>query len=95
MFAATKGRLILLSTPRGKQGVFYRTWNEGEGWKKVKVTADECPHITKEYLDEERRTMGESWFRQEYCCEFTQEQGRSLRKTGRSSTFRGSFHQWT
>ncbi|MGB9370384.1 MAG: phage terminase large subunit [Halobacteriota archaeon] len=75
MLAASNGQLILLSTPHGKQGVFYRTWNEGQGWKKITVPAEECSRITKEFLDEERRTMGESWFRQEYCCEFTQEQG--------------------
>jgi len=75
MLAASNGQLILLSTPHGKQGVFYRTWNEGQGWKKITVPAEGCPRITKEFLDDERRTMGESWFRQEYCCEFTQEQG--------------------
>ncbi|MFZ0011583.1 MAG: phage terminase large subunit [Halobacteriota archaeon] len=75
MLAASNGQLILLSTPHGKQGVFYRTWNEGQGWKKITVPAEECSRITKEFLDEERRTMGESWFRQEYCCEFTQEEG--------------------
>jgi hypothetical protein len=75
MLAASNGQLILLSTPHGKQGVFYRTWNEGQGWKKLTMPAEECCRITKEFLDEERRTMGGSWFRQEYCCEFTQKEG--------------------
>jgi predicted phage terminase large subunit-like protein len=44
------------------------------------VPAEECPRITKEFLDEERRTMGEPWFLQEYCCEFTQEQGAIFNK---------------
>ena len=47
--AVSGGRLILLSTPRGKQGIFWREWNQESGWKKVKVTADQCPRITKEF----------------------------------------------
>ena len=28
------------------------------------------PRITPDFLAEERRSLGESWFRQEYCCSF-------------------------
>ena len=69
--AVSQGRLILLSTPYGKQGTFWQAWNE-PGWNKVKVTADQCPRIPKEFLDEERRALG-AWFAQEYCCEFVQD----------------------
>ena len=78
--AVSGGRLILLSTPRGKQGIFWREWNQESGWKKVKVTADQCPRITKEFLDEERRALG-PWFAQEYFGEFIQEEG-SIFKEG-------------
>jgi hypothetical protein len=38
----------------------------------VEVTAYDCARIKREVLEEERRTMGDRWFRQEYLCEFTE-----------------------
>jgi predicted phage terminase large subunit-like protein len=75
MLAATQGRLIILSTPHGKQGIFWHAWDQGPDWKRVKVTADECPRISKDFLDRERCLMGEQRFAQEYCCEFVQGEG--------------------
>jgi hypothetical protein len=34
------------------------------------VSAEDCPRIPHEFLEEERATMGERWFRQEYLCQF-------------------------
>ncbi len=73
MFATSRGQLILLSTPRGKQGIFWRAWDQEADWKRVRVTADQCPRITAEYLDHERRALPPAWFSQEYCCEFVQD----------------------
>jgi hypothetical protein len=65
------GRLWLLSTPRGKSGFFHDTWvNEDPLWFRVSVPATENPRFSKAFLQEERKTMGERWFRQEYLCEF-------------------------
>ncbi len=75
MLAVTQGRLILLSTPRGKQGIFWHAWDQEKDWKKIKITADQCPRISKEFLDDERRALPNAWFEQEYCCEFVQEGG--------------------
>jgi hypothetical protein len=36
----------------------------------VKVTADQCPRIPAAFLVDERRAMGERWYRQEYLCSF-------------------------
>jgi hypothetical protein len=36
----------------------------------VRATAAECPRIPAEFLEEERRTMTEEMFAQEYGCEF-------------------------
>jgi hypothetical protein len=36
----------------------------------VKVTASECPRISKDFLDEGRRTLPPLWFASEYLCEF-------------------------
>jgi hypothetical protein len=70
MLATSNGRLILMSTPFGKRGHFYEEWSSGERWERVKVTALECPRISREFLEEERRSLGEWWWRQEYLCEF-------------------------
>ena len=65
------GRLILLSTPAGKRGTFYELWHNGDPtWHRVRVPATDCPRITKEFLDEERRELGEARYREEYCLEF-------------------------
>lgn len=73
MLAVSRGRLILLSTPYGKQGIFWHAWDQGPDWKRVKVTADQCPRISKDFLRKERRAIGEWSFAQEYCCEFRQD----------------------
>jgi len=71
MLAVSNGRLVLLSTGFGKQGFFYETWEKGGGeWLKIKLPAPECPRISKEFLEEERRVLGRAWFSQEYLCEF-------------------------
>jgi hypothetical protein len=68
--AVSQGRLIMLSTPFGHDPVFYETWEHGEGWKRVMVTANECPRITPEFLASERVALGEWLFNQEYMCEW-------------------------
>jgi len=72
MLAVSNGRLILMSTPFGKRGHFYKEWTEGEGWGKVEVKATECARISPEFLEEEKRSLGEWWFKQEYMCEFVE-----------------------
>lgn len=72
MLAVSGGRLVALSTPWGKRGWFYESWIDPEQrWKRIRVTAEDCPRITEEFLEQERREMPESWFRSEYLCEFT------------------------
>ena len=72
MLAASDGDLWLMSTPYGKRGFFYEAWSGGGGpdWVRVQVPATECPRINAAFLEEERQTMGEAWFAQEYLCEF-------------------------
>lgn len=72
MLAVSRGRLILLLTPFGKRGFFFKEWSESKAWKKIKITARECPRIAPEFLAEERLAFGDWWFRQEYLCEFSE-----------------------
>jgi hypothetical protein len=74
MLAVSGGRLLALSTPWGRRGWFYNAW-ESDSWTKVKVTAAQCDRISAEFLAEERRELGERWYRQEYFCEFTARAG--------------------
>jgi hypothetical protein len=71
MLAVSDGTLWLMSTPFGKRGFFYEAWEHGGAdWERVRVRGWECPRIGRRFLEEERNTMGERWFRQEYECEF-------------------------
>lgn len=73
MLAVSNGRLILMSTPFGKRGHFFKEWTEGgDTWERIKITAYDCPRISREFLEEERQTMGDWWFKQEYLCEFVE-----------------------
>ena len=71
MLAVSGGRLIALSTPFGRRGWFHQEWTEGKGWQRIKVTATECPRISSEFLEQEKASLGDWWYRQEYQCEFT------------------------
>jgi hypothetical protein len=71
MLAISHGDIILMSTPNGRQGHFYETFTcTDPTWFKLTVTADKCPRISEEFLQNERLNMPESKFRQEYFCEF-------------------------
>lgn len=76
MLAVSGGRLILMSTPAGKRGHFWEAWTGGDPvWERIEAKATECPRITPTFLAEEKRALGEAWFRQEYACEFTDPEG--------------------
>ena len=70
MLATSGGRLILMSTPHGRRGHFHKAWTGTGPWRRVEVPATECPRITEEFLEQERREYGEDYVRQEYMCEF-------------------------
>jgi hypothetical protein len=73
MLATSGGKLILMSTPFGKRGHFYEAWEKsGEIWERITIPASACPRISKEFIEEERATLGNWWFSQEYECQFVQ-----------------------
>ncbi len=76
MLATSGGRLVLMSTPWGQRGHFHQEWADGGPlWERVRVSAYECPRISREFLEEERRSLGDLYFRSEYLCEFTENSG--------------------
>jgi len=73
MLAVSGGRIVLLSTPFGQRGFFWREWSEGgPNWHRSMVTATEVPRISPAWLEAERAQIGDFWWKQEYACEFVQ-----------------------
>jgi hypothetical protein len=73
MLAVSQGRHILMSTPFGRRGHFFETWeNGGSTWERIKITAYQCPRISADFLAEEKASMPDWWFKSEYRCEFTE-----------------------
>jgi Terminase-like family. len=71
MLAVSGGQLIALSTPFGRRGWFYEMWEHGgPTWQRYEVKAEECPRISPEFLEEERKALGEWFFASEYLCQF-------------------------
>lgn len=64
---------LAISTPFGQRGWFYEVWDTPPRLARFhhwRVTADECPRISKEFLSEELLELGDRWFRQEWYCTF-------------------------
>lgn len=70
MLAVGGGALWCMTTPFGKRGHFYEAWTGPNKWERVEIPATKCPRISPEFLEEERLSMPEWWFLQEYMCQF-------------------------
>jgi hypothetical protein len=71
MLSVGNGELWMMSTPNGKSGFFYETWQHGPGeWHRVRVAATECARISREFLEEQRLVTGAEMFAREHMCEF-------------------------
>jgi len=73
MLATTTGTAIMLSTPWGRDHVFYRSFKNPNYWSQH-VRAEQCPRITKEFLEEQRRDIGELRYKMEYEAEFVEDE---------------------
>ena len=73
MMVVTGGKMILLSTPRGRVGYFYDCFQDKK-FKSYHVTSLECPRMQTEegkaFLDHERERKTKAQFTQEYLGEF-------------------------
>ena len=73
MLAVSRGQLLLLSTPYGKRGHYFETWQSGgDAWHRISVPATDCPRISPAFLKQELASMTEWRYRQEYLCEFVE-----------------------
>jgi len=79
----TRSRIVMLSTPAGKVGIFYELWANTEeqirkgdppSWDLIRVTC-ETPEVMarqgQEFIAMERQTRSQYEFAQEYLAEFT------------------------
>ena len=94
MLAVSGGRLVAMSTPFGTRGFWYEAWRSREAWERYEVPAEQCPRISQEFLDEERRTIGEWWFRQEYGCEFLDAQSQAFTRDEIDRAFKEEIETW-
>ena len=69
MLATTGGTLDLLSTPRGNEGFFYDCF-ESDDFHKIHIKSEDCPRITQDFLDQEKKRMTKLEYCQEYEAEF-------------------------
>lgn len=76
--ASKNGRMVVMSTPYGTRGFFWEEWERGDEWQRIETPANECPRFLPEFLERERKSMGDSWFRQEYLCEFLENENTFL-----------------
>lgn len=94
MLAVSGGRLVAPSTPFGTRGWWYGAWRSTEAWERYEVPATECPRIAPEFLEEERRTMGDWWYRQEYMAEFLDGQTQAFRREDIDRAFTEEVAAW-
>jgi len=94
MLAVSGGRLLGMSTPFGTRGWWYEAWRSQEDWERYEVPAENCPRISQEFLDEERRTVGEWWYRQEYGCEFLDAQAQAFTRDEIDRAFSEEVETW-
>ncbi len=79
MLIVNNGQLVCMSTPFGKRGHFFNEWeSSGATWKKIEITADKCPRITAEQLEQQKQSLGDMFFRQEFMCEFVETEDQSF-----------------
>ena len=88
MLAVSDGRLMTLSTPYGSRGWWYDAWRSQDDWYRVEVPATMCPRISPTFLEEEKRQLGEWWFRQEYLCEFMDAESQAFSRRDIEAAFK-------
>jgi hypothetical protein len=72
MLAVTKGRVWLLSTPRGREGYFYRSFSD-KRFSSFHVSSEDCPRKDDAFLLGEKERLTKAQYAQEYLGEFVDE----------------------
>ncbi|VTR96806.1 terminase large subunit domain-containing protein [Tuwongella immobilis] len=76
MLGVSRGAMIAISTPFGQRGWFWQAWSDAAAhWQRIRIPWNDCPRLTPEFIDAERRACGDAWIRQEYECSFESQTG--------------------
>jgi len=69
--ATSNGTMWVMSTPKGQTGMFYELWHNERlaHWQRFRLTADQCPRIPTEFL-EEMKIIHPARYWEEFMCEF-------------------------
>jgi len=70
--ARKNAKIVLLSTPFGREGYFARAFNDPT-FETFHITSEECSRINKEFLEQEKKRMTKRQYMQEYLGEFIDE----------------------
>ncbi len=85
----------LLSTPFGERGYFFEQFTgDNPIWERYKVTAEQCPRISPEFLEEQKVTLGERWYNQEYMCSFEDAMGQVFSTASIEKAFSEDMEVW-
>ena len=72
MMSITKGAVWLLSTPFGRQGYFYNSFQD-KSYKHFRISSEDCPRKDQAFLDRQKERMSKVSYAQEYLGEFIDE----------------------
>ncbi len=72
MLTITRGNIILLSTPHGREGFYYRCFQD-EKYTAFHISSEDCPRKDQSFLDSEKEWMTKVQYAQEYLGEFIDE----------------------
>lgn len=76
MVSVSQGSIILLSTPAGKRGFLYEVmFSNDPSWERIQADATMCPRITPEFLESEKKLLGDFYFKQEYLIQWIEPEG--------------------
>ena len=93
--ASPGGRLVMLSTPFGERGYFFEQFTgDNPIWERYKVTAEQCPRISPEFLEEQKLTLGERWYNQEFMCSFEEAMGQVFSTASIERAFDSDMEVW-
>jgi hypothetical protein len=71
MLAVSQGQMILLSSPNGRRGHFFKLWSEGgAAWQRFSVSIYDCPRISREWIEAEKATTPAHRWAAEFECQF-------------------------
>ena len=73
LLAVRNGDCWMASTPKGRRGRFYESWEYGgEDVLKVSATWMENPRIAPGFVEKRRKERGDAYIQQEFECQFVE-----------------------